>query len=108
MTENLKTNQLFVSMDLSSKQFPATDAVIKDRAGTTLLLGGAAAYGTALNLMGADNLPIKVLDVIIGIKEGTFQNVTMGGKSYSVEQFNKLGESRPAGPFDRIEKDKEK
>jgi hypothetical protein len=107
ITENLKTNQVFVALDISSKQFPATEGLIQDNAGNTLLLAGAAAYGNAGNLVNADKTQATTVDLIIGInKKGVFQNVTMGGKKYTLEEFNKLGTDKPAGPLPREDKDK--
>ncbi|WP_052323998.1 RHS repeat-associated core domain-containing protein [Flavihumibacter sp. ZG627] len=107
ITENLKTNQLFVALDLSSKQFPATEGLIQDNAGNTLLLAGAAAYGSAGNLVNADKKQAATVDLIIGINyKGVFQNVTMGGKQYTLDEFNKLGTAKPAGPLPREDKDK--
>lgn len=106
ITENLKTNQVFVALDLSSKQFPATEGLIQDNAGNTILLAGAAAYGTAANLVRGDKKPITSVDLIIGINnKGVFQNVTMGDKTYSIDEFNKLGTDKPAGPLPREDKD---
>jgi hypothetical protein len=107
ITENLKTNQLFVALDLSSKQFPATEGLIQDNAGNTLLLAGAVAFGSAGNLTTADKKKAATVDLIIGINDkGVFQNVTIGGKKYTLEEFNKLGTSKPAGPLPREDKDK--
>ena len=107
ITENLKTNQVFVALDISSKQFPATEGLIQDNAGNTLLLAGAAAYGSAGNLVNADKKKAATVDLIIGINnKGVFQNVTMGGKTYTLKEFNKLGTAKPAGPLPREDKDK--
>ena len=107
ITENLKTNQVFVALDISSKQFPATEGLMQDNAGNTLLLAGAAAYGSAGNLVNADKKKAATVDLIIGINnKGVFQNVTMGGKTYTLEEFNKLGTAKPAGPLPREDKDK--
>jgi RHS repeat-associated protein len=107
ITENLKTNQVFVGLDISSKQFPATEGLIQDNAGNTLLLAGAAAYGSAGNLVNANKKKAATVDLIIGINDkGVFQNVTMGGKTYTLEEFNKLGTAKSAGPLPREDKDK--
>jgi hypothetical protein len=107
ITENLKTNQLFVALDLSSKQFPATEGLVQDNAGNTLLLAGAAAFGGASNLVRGDKKQVATVDLIIGINDkGVFQNVTIGGKTFTIEEFNKIGTSKPAGPFPRDDKDK--
>jgi len=107
ITENLKTNQLFVALDISSKQFPATEGLIQDKEGNTLLLAGAAAFGSAKDLTNADKKEAVTVDLIIGINnKGVFQNVTVDGKQYTLEEFNKLGTTKPAGPLPREDKDK--
>lgn len=107
ITENLKSNQVFVSLDLSSKQFPATEALLQDNAGNTIFLAGGAAYGTAANLVRADKVEIASIDLIIQINDkGVFQNVMMGGKTYTIEEFNMLGTVESAGPLPRNDKDK--
>ena len=107
ITENLKTNQVFIALDISSKQFPATEGLIQDNAGNTIFLAGAAAYGNAGNLVNADKKQAATVDLIIGINDqGAFQNVTMGGKQYNLEEFNKLRIAKPAGPLPRKDKDK--
>ncbi len=107
VTENLEKGQVTISLDISSKQFPATEAFVQDAAGNSVFLAGGAAYGSAGNLMNADKKPISKVDMVIGINDkGVFQNVTMGGKTYSLDEFNKLRTSKPAGPFPREDKDK--
>ena len=107
ITESLKTNQVFIALDISSKQFPATEGLIQDNAGNTIILSAAAAYGNAGDLVNADNNQAATVDLIIGINDkGIFQNVTMGGKKYTLEEFNKLGTNKPAGPLPREDKDK--
>lgn len=104
ITENLKKGQVIISLDLSSKQFPATESFVQDAAGNAVFLAGAAAYGTAGDLVDADKAKVASVDLVVGINEkGIFQNVTMGGKTYSIEEFNKLGTSQPAGPKPREE-----
>lgn len=107
ITENLEKGQVTISFDLSSKQFPATEGFVQDAAGNSVFLGGAAAFGSAGNLVNADKKQVSTIDLIIGINDkGVFQNVTMGGTTYSLDEFNKLGTSKPAGPFPREDKDK--
>ena len=107
ITENLETNQVFVALDLSSKQFPATEGLIEDSDGNVIHLAGAAAFGTAGNLVDADKETVSTVDLIIGINDkGIFQNVTVGDKTYSIKDFNNLGTSQSAGPFPREDKDK--
>ena len=54
-----------------------------------------------------DKTRVSSVDLVIGIdKKGVFQNVTVGGKTYSIDAFNKMGTSQSAGPFNREEKDR--
>ncbi|WP_194973049.1 hypothetical protein [Aquiflexum lacus] len=74
---------------------------------TSVFLGGAAAFGSAGNLVNADKKQVSTIDLIIGINDkGVFQNVTMGGTTYSLDDFNNLRTSKPSGPFPREDKDK--
>jgi RHS repeat-associated protein len=89
ITENLKAGQVLVSLDISSKQFPATESFVQDAAGNSVFLAGAAAYGNALDLAKSDKTLAATIDLTIGISDkGIFQNVTMGGKTYSIDEFN--------------------
>ncbi len=109
VTENLKKGQVTVSLDLSSKQFPATEAFVQDNSGQSVFLAGAAAYGDALDLVGSNKEKVASVDLVIGVNDkGVFQNVTLGGKTYSIGDFNKLGTSQPAGPLPREDKDKQR
>jgi RHS repeat-associated protein len=105
VTENLKENQVIVSIDLSSKAFPATEAFIQDAEGNSVFLIGAAAYGDPGDLydpkqdVGSFDLRININD------EGIFQSVQMGDQTYSLDEFNALGTSQDAGPKPREEKD---
>ena len=102
LTENTKKGTLGVSVDLSSKQFPATEAMIQDNKKQTVFLGGAAAYGNAGSLVSASKSPIKSLNLTINIdKNGAFQSVMYGNKTYSVDEFNKTFSSGSAGPYPR-------
>jgi len=102
ITENLKEGKLFISLDLSSKQFPATEAFVQDNTGQKLFLAGAAAFGNPTDLIDGKKVEVATADLIININnKGVFQNVTFGGKTYSLEEFNKLRTSQSAGPFPR-------
>lgn len=102
ITENVKAGKVFVSIDLSSKQFPATEALIGDNSGQIIFLGGGAAFGSAGDLTSADVQQISSLDFVININSsGVFQSVTFGGKTYSIDEWNKLATSNSAGPFER-------
>jgi RHS repeat-associated protein len=102
ITENLKEGKVFISLDLSSKQFPATEAFVQDNTGQKIFLAGAAAFGNPIDLINGKKVKVATADLIINInKKGVFQNVTFGGKTYSLEEFNRLGTSEPAGPLPR-------
>ena len=107
VTENLKKGQVIISLDLASKQFPATESFVLDAAGNAVFLAGAAAFGTAGNLVDNSKAEVSTVDLVVGINtEGVFQNVSVGGKTYSLDEFNKIGTSQPVGPFPREDKDK--
>jgi len=109
VTEDLKGGKLFVAVDLSSKQFPATEALVADSSGQTIFLGGGAAYGNAGNLITAGQEKISSRDFVIGINDkGVFQSVTVDGKTYSVADWNKLATANSAGPLPREDKDKQR
>ncbi len=107
ITENLKNGTVTVAIDLESKNFPATEALVQDRNGRTVFLGGAAAFGSPDDLRkNGDKTTVSSVNLVIGInKKGEFQNVSVGGQTYSIDAFNKMGTSQPAGPFKREEKD---
>ncbi|MEQ8909420.1 MAG: hypothetical protein RIC95_09520 [Vicingaceae bacterium] len=105
VTENLKTNQVIVSIDLSSKNFPATEAFVQDADGNSVFLAGAAAFGTPFDLSEGKE-QVKSIDLTININEdGIFQSVNAGGHDYSLKEFNALGTGQDAGPKPREEKD---
>jgi RHS repeat-associated protein len=102
VTENLEKGQVTISLDLSSKQFPATEAFVQDADGNSVFLAGAAAFGSAGDLVNGEKTEVSSVDIVVGINDkGVFQNVTVGDKTYSIEEFNKLGTSQSAGPFPR-------
>lgn len=106
VTENLKKNQINISIDLSSKAFPATEAFVQDASGKAVFLGGAAAFGSPSDLFGDETQTVSKVDLTIGINDkGEFQNVSVDGKTYSIDEFNKMGTSKSAGPEPRENKD---
>ena len=102
ITEDIAAGKLYLSIDLMSKQFPATESLIQDNAGNVIFLSGGAAYGSASDLGGANRSTISILDIVIGINStGVFQNVTFQGKVYSIEEYNRFRTEKSAGPFER-------
>ena len=107
LSENDKEGYVNASIDLSSKQFPATEAIISDPSKQTVFLTGAAAFGTALNLANADSKKAASIDIRINIdKKGNFTGVMFGGKTYAISDWNKAQTAKPAGPYDRDQNDK--
>lgn len=107
LSENDKQGYVVASVDISSKQFPATEALLADSKGQSVILVGAAAYGDAGNLMSADVEKAATIDIRLDInKQGEFTGVEYGGKTYSINDWNKMQQAKPAGPFDRNDKDK--
>jgi len=102
ITEDIEAGKLYLSIDLMSKQFPATESLIQDNAGNVIFLSGGAAYGSASDLGGANVSTISILDIVIGINnKGVFQNVTFQGKVYSIEEYNRFRTQESAGPFEK-------
>ncbi len=102
LTENTAKGQLFVAVDVSSKGFPATEAIIEDASGQALLLFGAAAFGNPLDLAGSDKKTVSQVDLIIDINDdGLFTGVNVGGKQFTLEEFNTIATSTSAGPNPR-------
>jgi hypothetical protein len=55
-----------------------------------------------MDLISGKKVKVATVDLIININDkGVFQSVTFGGKTYSLEEFNKLRTSESAGPFPR-------
>ena len=108
LSENDKAGYVVASVDLSSKQFPATEAMISDPSGQNLWLTGAAAFGGASNLANGEVKQISSVDIRININEkGNFTGVQFGGKTYSIGDWNKAQTAKPAGPLPREDKDKQ-
>ncbi len=106
LSENTKEGYLNASIDLSSKQFPATEAMIGDSKGQSVFLTGAAAFGGAGDLMNADVKQVSSVDIRININgKGEFQSVMFGGKTYKIDAWNKMQTAKPAGPFERKKED---
>ena len=107
LSENDKAGYVIASVDLSSKQFPASEATIADTKGQNVLLVGAAAYGDPHNLMNADVQKAASIDIRLNIdNKGVFTGVEYGGKTYSISDWNKMQGMKPAGPLPRDDKAK--
>lgn len=107
LTENVGKGILGVSINLSSKQFPATEAFIQDSKSQSVFLGGAAAFGNPSNLVTAEKKAINNVNLSINIdNKGIFQSVNFNNKTYSISDFNKTFMPESAGPFPRTDKDK--
>jgi RHS repeat-associated protein len=106
ISENDKAGYIVASVDLSSKQFPATEALITDPQGQTVWLAGAPAYGGPGSLVGADAKPVTSVQIKINIdgKTGAFKTVEYGGKKYTIAEWNKMATAKSAGPFPRDKK----
>jgi len=106
--ENKKDGFINVSVDLSSKQFPATEALIGDSKGQNVFVTGAAAFGGPNNLAGGDVKKVASGALRINIDgKGNFKSVVYGGKTYTVSDWNKAQTAKPAGPYPRDQKDKQ-
>jgi RHS repeat-associated protein len=99
LTENDKAGYLDANVSLTSKDFPASEAIIGDTGGKTLLLTGAATYGGLTSLITNDPKEVATIGVRIGIdNKGNFTNVTYNSKTYSIADWNKAQQAAPAGP----------
>ncbi|WP_233632809.1 hypothetical protein [Parapedobacter sp. ISTM3] len=106
LSENLKEGYVVASIDLSSKQFPATEVIIGDTKGQSVFLIGAAAFGTAGNLINSDVKKVSSVDIRININsKGEFQSIIFGGKTYGIDAWNQMQTAKPAGPFERKKED---
>jgi RHS repeat-associated protein len=102
LTENLEKGTLGVNVNLSSKQFPATEAIIQDSKNQSVFLGVAAAYGNPGSLISADEKQVSSLSFTISINgNGEFQSISYGNKNYTIDEFNKTFSNKSAGPYPR-------
>jgi hypothetical protein len=102
LTENDKEGYVNAAVNLSSKQFPATEATISDSKGQSIFLTGSAAYGTAENLKDGKVTAAASVNVRINIdSKGNFTGVVFGGNTYTVDAWNKAQTAQPAGPYPR-------
>ena len=98
ITENKKAGTLTVSGSLTGDNFPSTEAFISDPGGHNLFLGiGQIGAGVGKNTGPFTELPGENKDnpitsfnlTITTDKNGNFTGVNMGGKNYSIEDWNK-------------------
>jgi RHS repeat-associated protein len=102
LTENDKEGYVDASVSMSSKQFPATEATIADPSGKSVFLTGAAAYGTPMDLKNGKVTQAASVSIRITIdSKGNFTGVVYGGKTYTVDAWNKAQTAKPAGPYSR-------
>jgi len=96
LTENDKEGNVDASVNLSGKQFPATEAIIGDSKGQSIFLTGSAATGTVLNLKKGEKELSSVSVRITIDNKGNFTGVVFGGKTYTVDDWNKAQTTKPA------------
>ena len=99
--------KLLLSADISSKQFPATEAFITDASGQSVFIGVAAAFGdpTDLILGGQEDIISQVFSINYD-KDGNFTSVNFLGETLSVQDFNSLFKNEDPGPNERDERDR--
>jgi RHS repeat-associated protein len=96
LSENDKEGYVDATVNLSGKQFPATEATIGDSKGQSIFLTGSAATGTVMNLeKGTKELSSVSVRITIDNK-GNFTGVVFGGKTYTVDDWNKAQTAKPA------------
>ena len=106
LRENKDAGTLSVAMNLYSKGFPATEAMIADKSGTKVFLAAAPAFGSGKDLISHSGPVWKINMTILINSKGQFQAVAFGGKKYSIDEWNKLFTSKNPGPFPREDRRK--
>ncbi|MEO6883505.1 MAG: hypothetical protein ABI199_05730 [Bacteroidia bacterium] len=97
LAENDKAGYLIAYVDLSGKEFPATEALVSDAKGQTVWLTGSGAKGNPLSLYFDNTKKLGTVDVRINIdSKGNFTGVEYGGKTYTLKEWNKNHISKPA------------
>lgn len=100
LTENDKEGYVTATVNISSKGFPATEATIADPSGKSVFLTGSAAYGGLGTLKNGSIKEVSSVNIRINIdSKGNFTGVNFGGKTYSIDAWNKAQTAKPAGPF---------
>lgn len=107
VSENSKTGQVLVSVNITGDRFPATEAIVADQKGNKVFIVGANAYGTPeTGLPGNPKLPVASASLLINTdKKGSFTGVVYQGKTYSVDDWNKKALATPVQIRPRKEQD---
>jgi hypothetical protein len=100
ITENKKEGLLNVSASMHGDRFPAAEVLIGDTKGQQILVGVSPAVGGPYgSLPGENNRPMmsnSATSLAIRINDkGEFQNVRHEGKTYSIQAWNDLQQSKP-------------
>ena len=97
ITENKKNGILHVAASMQGDRFPAAEVIIGDTKGQQVLIGVSPVDGNPYKSLPGDNKrPMMTSSMIIRINDkGEFQNISQGGKIYSLEAWNNLMKSQP-------------
>ena len=97
ITEDKKNGTLRVVAVMSGDRFPAAEAFIGDAKGQQVFIGTAGYEGNPYtSLPGEGNKEMMVADITIKIDEhANFLGVESGGKTYSIQDWNKKEEKSP-------------
>jgi hypothetical protein len=95
ITENLKTNTLFVNATFTGDVFPSTEAFISDQSGAKLFLGARKETGGVGDLFGDNKKFLFTVDMQVKFdNKGNFTGVQQGEKLINVADWNKQVESQ--------------
>lgn len=96
LTENLEAGTLNVNAVQTGDAFPAAETFIGDTSGNQLFIGVSPAIGNPYSSLPGDgdkNMMSANFTVNID-KKGVFTGVTMGDKSYTMDEWNKMNSSQ--------------
>lgn len=96
LTENLGAGTLNVNAVQTGDAFPAAETFIGDTSGNQLFIGVSPAIGNPYtSLPGDGDKAMMSANFTINIdKKGVFTGVTMGDKSYTMDEWNKMNSSQ--------------
>lgn len=93
ITENKKAGTLAIDGKLTGDNFPSTEAFITDPSGKSVFLGIGFFEGNPLTSLPGENSDRKITDfslILTTDKKGNFTGVKAGGKSYTLDEWNKM------------------
>jgi RHS repeat-associated protein len=97
ITENKKDGLLTVDARMKGDRFPAAEVMIGDTKGQQVLIGVSPACGNPYTSLPGNNArPMMSSSMTIRMNSnGEFVNISHGGKTYSIQAWNKQMQSKP-------------